>query len=163
MNSAAQTAAVEAPETVLSKDQYYQQWMRQQHPTWSASDIGSYNDFTYKFAKFFGDPSRSKFDSEYEAYLNNVNNRNESKAVQSARAFDEYMSNTAYSRAFKDLEKAGVNPYLLLNSGSAPATSVGSASKGSYSAKSTKETQSNTKGRDFALILLAIARLAAAL
>ena len=36
-----------------------------------------------------------------------MNNRNEAKATQSARAWDEYMSNTAYSRAFEDLERAG--------------------------------------------------------
>ena len=72
ISSANQAAAVEVPETVLSKDQYYKQWMTSEHPGWSASDIGSYNDFNYKVAKFFGDPSRNRFESEYEAYLNNV-------------------------------------------------------------------------------------------
>lgn len=163
VSSASQASTIEAPEVVLSKDDYYQQYMRREHPTWSARDIGSYNDANFKFAKFFGDPSRNKFESEYEAYLQNVNNRNEAKAVQSARSWDEYMSNTAYSRAFADLDRSGINPYLLLNSGSSPATSVGSASKGSYSQKSMQETKSNNRGRDFALILLAIARLAAAM
>lgn len=102
---------------------------------------------------------------DYQTYLDNLAIRNEARATQSARAWDEYMSNTAYSRAFADLERAGVNPYILLNSGSSPSTSVGSASKPSYSysKSSIKTNESNVKGRDFALILLAIARLAAAL
>lgn len=162
MNSAAEVSVVESPEIVLSKDQYWKQNYAGRMDG-AVKNPSSYNDWNYKIAKFFGGKDVSKFESEYEAYLNNINNRNEARAVQSARAYDEFMSNTAYSRAFKDLERAGVNPYLLLNSGSAPSTSVGSSSKASYSAKSTGETKSNTKGRDFALILLAIARLAAAM
>lgn len=162
ISSAAQAGIVDTPETILSKDEYWRQNYAGKMDG-ITKNPANYNDFNYRIAKLFGGGNVSKFESEYEAYLNNVNNRNEAKAVQSARAWDEYMSNTAYSRAFKDLENAGVNPYLLLNSGSSPATSVGSSSKGSYSAKSTSETKSNTKGRDFALIMLAIARLVAAL
>lgn len=108
---------------------------------------------------------RDEYANYQENYLNNLNARNEAKAVQSARAWDEFMSNTAYTRSFKDLENAGVNPYLLLNSGATPAASVGSSSKPdySYSKPSHSQTQSNNKGRDLALIMLAIARIVAAL
>lgn len=33
--------------------------------------------------------------------------------------FNEYMSNTAYQRAMKDMEKAGINPMLVANLGGA--------------------------------------------
>lgn len=149
------------PETVLSKGDYYQQFMKAEHPGWSSSDIGQYNDINYKIAKFFGDPSRNKFESEYEAYLNNVNNRNERLATQSARAYDKWMDDTKYQRMFKDFEKAGLNPYLLVNNGSFSATAP-TSSKASYEAKQGSQKQTDS-GRNFALILLAIARVAAAL
>ena len=57
-----------------------------------------------------------------------------------------------------------VNPYLLLNNGSSPSTLLDQSSKPSYSYSKpgTKDSQSNTgKGRDLALLMLAIARIAA--
>ena len=152
VSSAAQASEAYEPEQIMSWSEFAKNNGLNDTPDHWQSNIADF---------FTG--IKGKLKSEYESYLQNVNNRNEAKAVQSARAWEEYMSSTAYSRAFKDLERSGINPYLLLNSGSAPATSTGSSSKASYSASSMKETKSNTKGRDFALILLAIARLAAAL
>lgn len=108
---------------------------------------------------------RDEYANYQENYLNNLNARNEAKAVQSARAWDEFMSNTAYSRSFKDLENVGVNPYLLLNSGATPAASVGSSSKPdySYSKPSHSQTKTSEKGRNLALIMLAVAKIAAML
>lgn len=163
ISSASQAATIEAPETVMSKDEYWQSIKGDAYAGSATKAPAHYNDLNYKIAKFFGHGAENKFEADYEAYLNNVNNRNEARATQSARSYDEYMSNTAYSRAFEDLENAGINPYMIVNSGSSPATTVGSSSKASYAAKSTQETKSNNKGRDLALIMLAIARLAAAL
>lgn len=167
LNSAASVTDAVAvdPEAVMSKDEYWQTYKGQFYNGKATRAPDHYNDLNYRIAKFFGNGAESGFESAYEAYLNNVNVRNEQKAVQSARAYDEFMSNSAYSRGFADLERAGVNPYLLLNSGSTPSTSVGSSSKPEYkySHGSTKDTDSKVKGRDFALVLLAIARLAAAL
>lgn len=162
----ANSAAVvnEAPETVLSKADFWDQNYAGKLDGVIKNPKG-YGGFEYWFAKnILRTRDTNRLDADYEAYLNNINNRNEAKAVQSARAWDEFMSSTAYSRAFEDMKRAGINPYLLLNSGSSPATSTGSSVKGSYDSKSSlKDTQSNNKGRDMALILLAIARLAAAL
>lgn len=158
----AQIASQYTPETILSADEFYRKWMKEQHPTWSDKDIGNYNDFNYKVAKFFGDPSRNRFDSEYDAYLANINNRNELRALQSANSIKEYFDSTEYQRAYKDMEKAGINPYLLMTgSGFSPSggTSISSAN---YRQNKEKPAQSRN-GRDMALILLAVARLAAAL
>lgn len=150
ISSASQASDAYAPEQVISWSDFAKQ-----------NNFGSTPDhWQFHIADFFTG-ERGKLKNQYDAYLQNVNIRNEAKAVQSARAWDEYMSNTAYSRAFEDLKRSGINPYLLLNNGAAPSTSVGSASKASYSAKSMQEAKSNSKGRDLALILLAIARLAA--
>lgn len=126
------------------------------------------DQFFVRLLNFFtGEGKRVK--NEYEAYqnnyINNLNARNAAKAAQSANAFEDYMSSTAYSRGFRDLERAGINSYLLLNSGSTPATSAGSSSKPeySYSKADYKDSKNDSKGRDLALIMLAIARIAAAL
>lgn len=160
---ASQAPAEFEPEAAISKDAYWQQ-------KYAGQKIGPgiylpkhYGGANWDIGKFFGVSQIKGFEDEYENYLNNLNIRNEKKATQSARAWDEFMSNTAYSRGFKDLEAIGVNPYLLINSGSTPATAPGSASKASYSMKSTREAASNTKGRDVALLLFALARVAAAI
>lgn len=159
MNSAANVSegAVAMPEQAMS----FHDWHMQNYGSKGYLDPDS---FVGRLSNFF-DGIGTRERQEYQTYLDNMNNRNEARATQSARAWDEYMSNSAYSRAFADLERAGVNPYLLLNSGSSPSTSVGAASKPSYSYSkpSIKDSSGSGKGRDFALILLAIARLAAAL
>lgn len=162
VNSSSAQVVSEAPEQALDYSSYYQQLMSEWHPNWSASQIPDYGSWSYKIAKFFS-KDQNKAEQMYQTYLDNLNARNEAKATQSARAFDEYMSSTAYSRTFKDLEEAGVNPYMLLQSGSVSPSSVGSSAKSSYGSRKTglKETESSVKGRDVALILLAIARLMA--
>ena len=51
-----------------------------------------------------------------------------SAEAQKAREFELMMSNTAYQRAFKDIEAAGYNPYLaLMNGGNGASTASGQA------------------------------------
>ena len=153
ISSATQASEAYEPEQAMSLQEFW-------------STHGGTQDITdpqNKFANLFtGKIDRIK--NEYQTYLDNLNLRNEQKAVQSARAWDEYMSNTAYSRAFADIERSGYNPYLLLNSGSTPSASVGSSSKPSYNVSKSgiNDTKNSTKGRDAALILLALARIIAA-
>lgn len=168
MNSASQVSQapeVSEPERIMTQDEHYQQWMRENHPDVRAQ--GHYGDLWYKIIKALGAPHTWEYEGGnfYQNYLDNINNKNERKAVQSAQAWDEYMSNTAYSRAFKDIESMGVNPYLLLNSGSTPSTTVGSSSKPSYSSSkpANKDSSTSGKGRDLALIVLAIAKIASLL
>lgn len=162
MNSAAsvpENIDVSTPEPVIDWHTFYNNFGREKYGgKWKEMDPDFW--LTKLINTTHGTIEEAR--SAYQAYLDNINNRNEAKAVQSARAWDEYMSNTAYSRAFKDLENAGVNPYILLNSGSTPSTSVGSAAKPSYqySKPGTKNASgSSGKGRDIALTILAIAKI----
>lgn len=164
MNSAASVpdnSTVSTPEEVIDWHSFYNNFGREKYNgVWWEADPDNW--FTKFYSLFTGDVETAR--NLYNKYLTDLNNRNEAKAVQSARAWDEYMSNTSYSRAFKDLEKMGVNPYILLNSGASPATSVGSAAKPSYqySKAGTKDASgSSGHGRDLALTILAIAKIIA--
>lgn len=149
------------PETILSKDQY---WVQNYAGKKSGimKNAAHYNDWNYNIAKFFGDKTVKKFENEYQTYLDNANNRNEFLASQSARAWDKMMDDTKYQRLMKDLEMAGLNPYLALNNGGISATAAPSSGKPSYKAKG-EEQQKTDKGRNMAILLLAVAKIAAAL
>ena len=153
MNSAANVS--EAPEEIMSYADYWKQ-----NNIYGTTD--NPDQLMVKFLNLFtGEDKRVK--SDYEAYVANINNRNEAKATQSARAFEEYMSSTSYQRAFNDLIKAGVNPYMLINGGASPSAGSSSSPKASYSKPSLKDDVKTNAGRDIALLVLAVARLIAAL
>lgn len=152
-NSAATVSVSEQPDYAMDFNTFYKKY------NFTGSQIDP-NNILSKIGNFFvGDVDSAK--KLYEAYLTNLNISNEAKAVQSARAWEEYMDSTKYSRAFKDLERAGINPYLLLNSGNTPGVGSSSSPKASYSKASMQDQKSSTGMRDLALILFGIARLLA--
>lgn len=57
---------------------------------------------------------------------------NEAEA-QKQRDFEEYMSSTSYSRALKDLEGTGLNPYYILSGGGGASTPSGASAQSSAS------------------------------
>lgn len=75
-----------------------------------------------------------------EAWLN----RNfQSKEAQKQRAWEEEMSNTAYQRAVKDMQAAGINPaQVFASSGGSAAASTPSGASAHGSAASYKSTPS---------------------
>lgn len=78
-------------------------------------------------------------------------NSNEAKAQ---REWEEYMSNTSYQRAVKDLESAGLNPILAYNNGGASTPSGSSASSGTYTGQKAdidKTTLANLIGQQMSL------------
>lgn len=174
-NSASQASEVVLPAQpgpMMSYDEYWQK-------NNSYGTISPDNQFWIKFLNFFtGEDKKQRgnydayvqnYQQAYENYVADVNRYYEDKAVQSARAWDEKMSSSQYSRTFEDLQKAGLNPYMLLSSGSVSPAGYGSPAKASYdprkavSRHSLQNATSDNKGRDFALVLLAVARLIAAL
>lgn len=142
------------PEQAMSYDQFW----RENNSYGTSSPEGQ---FWNKFLNFFtGEDKRVQ--GEYEAYLNNLNARNEYLATQSARAYDRLMDDTKVQRMMADYEAAGLNPYLLVNNGGVSVGSAPTSSKADYS-YSHKTNEKVSKGRDIALLLIGVARLAAAL
>ena len=141
------------PEQALS----YQDWFKSEGLEKSGVG-GAYNPLRRFFNWVSGEGDR--LNNKYKTYLENLNNHNEFIANQSARAYDKMMDDTKYQRMFKDFEAAGLNPYLLVNSGSFSA-SAPTSSKANYKFNS-KEDRDDNRGRNAALIILALARIVAA-
>lgn len=141
------------PEQAMNYADYYAQY----------SGYGT-ADYDNMWMKLIGGLSgvNKKMEDNYKTYLDNLNKRNEFLAQQSARAFDKMMDDTKTQRAMKDYEAAGLNPYLLLNNGGVSASSAPTSAKANYDSKWNKE-KSGSSGKDVALLLLAAARLVAAL
>lgn len=143
------------PEQAMSFDDYWKE--NNSYGTTSNPD-----QLMVKFLNFFtGEDKKVKRD--YEAYLQNLNNRNEFNAVQSARAYEKMMDDSKYQRMMKDFEAAGLNPYLLVNNGGVSASSAPSAAKGDYAINKKSENGNSQSGRNIALLLLAVAKIAASL
>lgn len=141
------------PEQAMTYADYYEKY----------SGFGT-SDYDNIFMKIIGGLSgtNKKMEDDYRTYLDNLNKKNEFLASQSSRAWDKMMDDTKYQRMMKDFERAGLNPYLLVNDGGISAASSPSSSKANYDSKWTKE-KSGSSGRDVALLLIAAARLVAAL
>lgn len=109
------------------------------------------------------DGSRDKQYRDYQTYLDNLDRQNEFNAVQSARQYDKMIDDTKYQREMRDLQAAGLNPYLLINSGGISASSAPSGAKADYGKHSVnvKSKNGSDAGRNFALLLLAVAKIAA--
>lgn len=89
------------------------------------------------------DPNSALYDlyktSGDRAYLEKyIDNLMAEKSVNDARAFQKMQDDTQYSRAMKDIEKAGYNPWLLLQ-GSVATAGSGNFSAASYSKNSASE------------------------
>lgn len=129
-----------------------------------ARDVYGYNYSTDPLSQlgslFMGD-SNGRIKREYETYKANWSNYQNAKAIEEQRAYDAMREDTAYQRMVKDLKAAGLNPWLAVQSSLGGVSTNPSSSK-KYEAP--KETAKNSNvGRNIALMLLASAKLVAAL
>lgn len=85
-------------------------------------------------ANFFngvGNMFSGNLDYQRDLQLQDIGNQFTALENQKNRDFEERLSNTAYQRAVDDIRKAGLNPYLLYNSGRSLQASTPSASSAS--------------------------------
>lgn len=148
------------PEEVMDFNTFYNNYGHEKYgDEWIEMDPDHW--FTKLGSWFTGDVEKAR--NLYDAYLTNTKNRNEFISQQSARAYDKMMDDTKYQRMMKDFEASGLNPYLLVNNGGISASSAPSGARANYDSHSRNSTSSGDKGRNFALLLLAVAKIAAAL
>lgn len=113
---------------------------------------GAYYSPDAAFDLMFGDMNNPM------GFLKAEQNFNSAEA-QKNRDFQEYMSNTSFQRMIADIEKAGYNPWLALNSGGAAmasgstASSSGSSAASVFSSKNQKETADKDRMADVARII----------
>lgn len=121
---------------------------------------GEYNPNFYGF-KISDALGLTNYAGNYEEYLADKNRAYEQYDAATARRFEEYMASTQYQRMKKDLEAAGMNPWLALQngvSGSAGSGSVGvhASAKQSSKARESKGTQAISA---LAMMLMATAKM----
>lgn len=145
-----------SPEQALS----YDDWIRNIYPhdgyTDDAASFIAGDNILAKLGNIFSG-ERTKARESYQTYLNAVNKRNEERALANARAYNEWFESTKYQRAVHDLKKAGLNPWLAVNSGFA---NQGSATITNTSAKGA-EYDMKDQSSALAGLLGAIAKLIA--
>lgn len=138
--------------------QTFEQWFAENYPGMNGGNPYGYdNVFFQSFYK--------NVKNQYDTYLANLDNRNEYRASQAANQWAAGREDTEMQRAVKDFEAAGLNPYLVINSGNISSSPASSAAKASYNSPRGNDKMSKTgeSGRNIALLLLAAARLVAAL
>lgn len=97
--------------------------------------------------------------AEYERALDLDDKAYERASVMSARAFEEYMESTRYQRAFKDIEAAGGNPWLLLQNGGVSAAGSNYVPEGGSARNRSHKPEKASIFKDAALTLLATAKI----
>lgn len=102
--------------------------------------------------KMFGDD----VDARREARSTALNQAYERASIESARAWSEYMDNTQVQRRVKDIEAAGLNPWLAVQNGisgsGAPSVDTGGSAQ--------HTTQSNQSSGLLRVLLMAVAMMA---
>lgn len=98
--------------------------------------------------------------AEYERMLAQEDREYERQSVNSARAWDEYMDSTKIQRLTKDIEAAGLNPWLAIQSGLSAGGAAANTATAGGSARSRSSKQSGKSGlSDIAMFMVATAKL----
>lgn len=136
--------------TPMSDDEYYSRGYQGDNP----------NAFLNKFSDWLGFTNTQ---ADYDKWKAGYNAWYEQKATNSARAWDEYIQSTYYQRMVEDLKKAGLNPWLALNSGIGNTVNYSSAGSGSSARYKSDEKNKSGASTLIAGFMIAAARVIAAL
>lgn len=117
------------------------------------SNIGmDSNGFISKIMDFMGFGASN----EREQRLLEDDRAYERASISSARAWDEYLDSTQVQRRVKDIEAAGLNPWLAVQNGGISTSSNSTADTGGSAKHSSSSGQSKT---GLLMMLLGLARL----
>lgn len=140
-----------------SQPQSYEQWRDNAQDQY----FNSFGKGLTEWWRYFNpnDPYIGKqgYQDYLEKFYADQDTRNSAISEQNQKNFEEYMSSTAYQRAYEDILKTGLNPAILLNSAYGPASTPSSSV--AYSRRSTNSTsrnESNSRSFSASAVLAAV-------
>lgn len=134
-----------APETsansAMSWNEFYDQELRRSgHDGFRV--FGSPDHWLTSVANWFtGD--RDRIANMYDRYLTENQRAYEQQNISNARKWEEYLDSTKYQRMTKDLEAAGLNPWLALQNGVGSSSVQPGSTSYNTSAKKFESKKSN--------------------
>lgn len=146
-----------------SKPLSYEQW--QDQATSKLFGTGNFwNDFANGFTQWWrfldkNDPyiGQDGYNRYLEQFRSDQNAKNASIAEYNQRKYDEYMSSTAYQRAYQDIKATGLNPAILLTSAFGPASHGNSAQAYSWNSnQSVNKSESKNRNNSASAIIAAL-------
>lgn len=113
------------------------------------SSLGSrpslgYDQFNGDLEGFLKYKAENGSDADYDRFMNFLTNN---YSVDKANAWTAQREDTQYQRLVADLKAAGINPYVLLQSGGSPASSASAtySSSGSYASNEALKKEANSQ------------------
>lgn len=103
------------------------------------------------------------YHQDYDKYLSDKDKAYERAATQSARAWDEWFDSTSVQRRVADIEKAGLNPWLAIQSGLNISGNSSTAGSGSSARSVHSSKKDSNKLSQIAMAVMATAKLIAVL